>query len=320
MSLQRTASSKLLAGALAGVLAGVLTISLAAAPGRARAQGADYSKVEIQTRKLNDSTYMLVGAGGNIGLSVGEDAVFLIDDQFAPLAPKLKAAVARITNKPVQFLLNTHFHFDHTGGNEAFGKDGALIVAHDNVRRRMSSNQLIAMVGSSAKQDASPKVALPVVTVSNDIGFNINGEELRAFHVPRAHTDGDLIVHFRKGDIVHMGDTFFNGMYPFIDSSSGGTADGVVAAADRVLALAGEQTRIIPGHGPLAGKADLQAYRDMLATVTQRLKDLRRSGQTDAQIRAAKPSADFDAKFGNGFIKPEGFVQMMLDAIPRPGA
>ena len=296
--------------ALAGMLATALALG-------AQAQGQDYSQVEIQTRKLNDSTYMLVGAGGNIGLSVGEDAVFLIDDQFAPLAPKIKAAVARITNKPVQFLLNTHFHFDHTGGNEAFGKDGALIVAHDNVRRRMTSNQLIAMVGSSARQDASPKVALPVVTVSNDIGFNINGEELRAFHVPRAHTDGDLIVHFRKGDIVHMGDTFFNGMYPFIDSSSGGTADGVVAAADRVLALAGEQTRIIPGHGPLAGKADLQAYRDMLATVTQRLKDLRRSGQTDTQIRAAKPAADFDAKFGNGFIKPDGFVQMMLDAIPK---
>ncbi len=296
--------------ALTGLLATVLALGV-------QAQGQDYSKVEIQTRKLNDSTYMLVGAGGNIGLSVGDDAVFLIDDQFAPLAPKIKAAVARITAKPVQFLLNTHFHFDHTGGNEAFGKDGALIVAHDNVRRRMTSNQLIAMVGSSAKQDASPKVALPVVTVSNDISFNINGEELRAFHVPRAHTDGDLIVHFRKGDIVHMGDTFFNGMYPFIDSSSGGSADGVVAAADRVLALAGEQTRIIPGHGPLGSKADLQAYRDMLATVTQRLKDLRRSGQTDAQIRAAKPSADFDARFGNGFIKPEGFVQMMLDAIPK---
>ena len=295
---------------LAGLLAAALALG-------AQAQGADYSKVEIQTRKLNDSTYMLVGAGGNIGLSVGDDAVFLIDDQFAPLAPKIKAAVARITNKPVQFLLNTHFHFDHTGGNESFGKDGALIVAHDNVRRRMTSNQLIAMVGSSAKQDASPTVALPVVTVSNDISFNINGEEIRAFHVPRAHTDGDLIVHFRKGDIVHMGDTFFNGSYPFIDSSSGGTADGVVAAADRVLALAGEQTRIIPGHGPLGSKADLQAYRDMLAQVTQRLKDLRRSGQTDTQIRAAKPSADFDAKFGNGFIKPEGFVQMMLDAIPR---
>ncbi len=283
----------------------------------AAAQGTDFSKVEIQTQKLNDSTYMLVGAGGNIGLSVGEDAVFVIDDQFAPLAPKIKAAVARITAKPVQFLLNTHFHFDHTGGNEAFGKDGALIVAHDNVRRRMSSAQLISLVGDTSRQEASPKAALPVVTVANEISFHINGEEVHAFHVPRAHTDGDLIVHFRKGDIVHMGDVYFNGFYPFIDTSSGGTADGVIAAADRVLALSGDKTKIIPGHGPLAGKADLQAYRDLLATVTQRIKNLRRDGRSDEQIRAAKPAAEFDARYGGGFIRPEQFVQMMLGAIPK---
>lgn len=295
----------------------LLALLLAACSFTALAQGMDFSKVEIQTHKLNDTTYMLVGAGGNIGLSVGEDAVFVIDDQFAPLAPKIKAAVARITTKPVQFLLNTHFHYDHTGGNEAFGKDGALIVAHDNVRRRMSSEQLISLVGNVSRQNASPKVALPVVTVASEISFHINGDEVHAFHVPRAHTDGDLIVHFRRGDVVHMGDTFFNGSYPFIDTSSGGTADGVVAAADRVLALAGDKTRIIPGHGPLAGKADLQAYRDMLATVTQRIKDLRRSGQSDAQIRAAKPAAEFDARFGGGFIKPEQFVQMMLEAVPK---
>jgi cyclase len=281
------------------------------------AQAQDYSKVEIQTVKLSDSTYMLQGAGGNIGLCVGEDAVFLIDDQFAPLAPKIKAAVARITPKPVQFLLNTHFHFDHTGGNEVFGKDGALIVAHDNVRQRMSAKQLISLAGNSSAQEPSPKAALPVVTVASEIRFHINGEEVHAFHVPRAHTDGDLIVHFRKGDIVHMGDTFFNGLYPFIDVGSGGSAEGMLAAADRVLALAGEKTRIIPGHGPLASRADLQAMRDMLATVTQRIKDLRRSGKTDEQVRAAKPSADFDARYGGGFMKPDQFVQMMLDAVPR---
>ncbi len=280
-------------------------------------QAQDLSKVEIQTVKLNDSTYMLQGAGGNIGLCVGEDAVFLIDDQFAPLAPKIKAAVARITAKPVQFLLNTHFHYDHTGGNEAFGKDGALIVAHDNVRQRMSTKQLINLVGNVSPQEASPKAALPVVTVASEIRFHINGEEVHAFHVPRAHTDGDLIVHFRKGDIVHMGDTFFNGFYPFIDVGSGGSADGMVAAADRVLALAGEKTRIIPGHGPLASKADLQATRDLLATVAQRIRELRRSGKTDSEIRAAKPAAEFDARYGGGFIKPDQFVQMMLDAVPR---
>ena len=277
----------------------------------------DFSKVEIRAEKLSETTYMLVGAGGNIGLSVGEDAVFVIDDQFAPLAAKIKAAIARITPKPVQFVLNTHFHFDHTGGNEAFGKDGALIVAHDNVRRRMSRDQLISFVTSSSPQPASPKVALPVITVTSELTFHINGEEVHAFHVPRAHTDGDLIVHFRKSDVVHMGDVYFNGSYPFIDVSSGGSADGVVAAVDRVLALATEQTKIIPGHGPLATRADLLAYRQLLATVVQRIRDLRRAGKSDDEIRSAKPAADFDARYGNGFIKPETFVQLMLAAIAR---
>jgi cyclase len=285
--------------------------TLAALAGPALAQQ-DFSKVEIRSEKLSDTVYMLTGAGGNMGLSVGPDSVFLIDDQFAPLAPKIKAAIARISPRPVQWLLNTHFHFDHTGGNEAFGGEGAVIVAHDNVRRRMSTDQLIQLAGTSNPQKASPKVALPVVTVPGDITFHINGDEVFAFHVPRAHTDGDLIVHFRNSNVVHMGDVFFNGMYPFIDGSSGGSAAGVIAAFDRVLALAGAGTRIIPGHGPLASKADLQATRDMLATTVQRIRELRRAGKSDAEIRAAKPAAEFDAKFGGGFIKPEAFVQMML--------
>ena len=283
----------------------------------ARAQGQDFSQVEITATQLGPGTYMLTGAGGNIGLSVGEDAVFVIDDQFAPLAPKIKAAIARITNKPVQFVLNTHFHFDHSGGNEAFGKDGALIVAHDNTRKRMSSDQLISFVASSSRQPASPKVALPVVTVAGEISFHINGDEVHAFHVPRAHTDGDLIVHLRKTDVVHMGDVFFNGFYPFIDVGSGGSPEGVVAAADRVLGWAGEKTKIIPGHGPLASKADLQRYRDMLATAITRVKEARRSGKSDDEIRRATPLVDLDATWGKGFMKPEVFLQLLLAGVPR---
>ena len=294
----------------------VTTLTLAALSVAPCAQAQqDFSKVEIRAEKLNDTTYMLTGAGGNIGLSVGEDAVFIIDDQFAPLAPKIQAAIARVTPKPLQFVMNTHFHFDHTGGNEALGKAGAWIVAHDNVRKRMSSDQLMSFIG--ARQPASAKPGLPVITVAGSVSFHINGDEVHAFHVPSAHTDGDLIVHFRKSDIVHMGDVYFNGLYPFIDFGSGGTADGVIAAVDRVLALSTDKSKIIPGHGPLASKADLQAYRDLLATVTQRIKQLRRDGRSDEQIRAAKPAADFDAKYGGGFIKPEQFVQMMLGAIPR---
>lgn len=279
------------------------------------AQAQDYSQVQIKATQITATTWMLTGAGGNMGLSVGEDSVFLIDDQYAPLAPKIRAAIAAITPRPVQFVLNTHYHFDHTGGNEALGGQGALIVAHDNVRRRLSTEQLISFIG--ATQAASPKAALPVVTVPGAISFHINGDEVHAFHVPQAHTDGDLIVHFRRSDVVHMGDTFFNGFYPFIDTAAGGTAAGMVAAADRVLALATDRTRIIPGHGPLTDKATLQAHRDMIATVAQRIGEMRRAGKTDTEIIAAAPSADFDATYGKGFIKPERFIVMMLAATPR---
>lgn len=274
----------------------------------------DAAKIEIKTEKLSDTTYMLTGQGGNIGLSLGEDAVFVIDDQFAPLTPKIKEAVAALTNKPVQFVLNTHHHFDHTGGNENFGKEGALIVAHDNVRKRMSSEQLIGFLGM--KQAASPKAALPVVTFAGNVTFHINGDEVVAFHVPRAHTDGDVIIHFRNSDVIHMGDVYFNGFYPFIDSASGGTADGVIAAVDAVLAIATDRTKIIPGHGALSNKAELSTYRNLLATVTQRIKDLRMAGKTDAEIKATKPAAEFDPKYGGGFIKSGRFIDMMLGVIP----
>ena len=294
----------------------IIALTLAVCVSISHAQ--DLSQVEVRATQLTETTWMLTGAGGNIGLSVGADSVFVIDDQFAPLAPKIKAAIAKITPKPVQFVLNTHFHYDHTGGNEAFGSAGALIVAHDNVRSRMSVDQLINFTGQRQRQPASPKAALPVITVAGEISFHINNDLVHAFHVPRAHTDGDLIVHFRNSDVFHMGDVFFNGNYPFIDTGSGGTADGMVAAMDRVLALATDnKSRIIPGHGPLATKADLKAQRDMLASVTQRFKDLRKDGKTDAEITAAKPAAEFDATYGNGFIKPEQFVQMMLAAVAK---
>src|SRR5437870_920941 len=230
----------------------------------------DFSKVEIQTEKLADTVYMMTGEGGNLGVSVGEDAVFVIDDQFAPLTPKIQAAIAKLTDKPVKFVLNTHWHFDHTGGNENLGKAGALIVAHDNVRKRMSSDQFIEFMNMRTKAD--PKSAWPVVTFSTDVTFHLNGDEIYAFHAPRAHTDGDAIVFFRKSNVVHMGDTFFNQLYPFIDTSTGGTVDGVIAAVDKVLAQVNESTKIIPGHGPLGDKAQLKSYRDMLATISGRIK------------------------------------------------
>jgi len=275
----------------------------------------DFSKVEIKTEKLADTVYMMMGAGGNLGLSVGQDAVFVIDDDFAPLTPKIQAAIAAITKEPVKFLLNTHWHFDHVGGNENLGKAGALIFAHENVRKRMSAEQFIEFFGMKTKPE--PKVALPVVTFTRDLSFHINGGEVRAFHVARAHTDGDTIIHFAKSDRIHLGDTFFNKLYPFIDTSSGGTVDGVVAAADRVLRMAGDKTKIIPGHGPLATKADLKTYRDMLAKLSANIRGQIKAGKKLEEVVASKPTAEFDAVWGKGFLPPEKFVAMLYGNLTK---
>jgi len=255
---------------------------------------------------------VLFGAGGNIGLSVGADSVFVIDDQFAPLSEKIAAAIKKITDKPVQFVLNTHWHSDHTGGNENFAKGGALIIAHDNVKKRLSTEQFIEFL--RAKEAPLPKIAQPVVTFSTDVTFHINGDEVYAFHMPKAHTDGDAIIHFRKSNVIHMGDIFFNGFYPFIDTSSGGSPEGVVAAADRVLAMADDATRIIPGHGPVSNKAELKIYRDMVATVNARVKKLAQEGKKLDEIIAAKPSAEYDERWGKGFIPTGRFIEMLMSA------
>jgi cyclase len=292
----------------------VAAASAVAAP--AAAQGPDFEKVQLRTEKVGEGVWALMsGAGGNIGVSAGADGVFLVDDEWAPLTPKVKAAVAAISDRPLRFILNTHWHPDHTGGNENLGEAGVLIVAHDNVRRRMSADQFIEAFGM--KVPPSPEKALPVVTFDNAVTLHVNGDDIQAFHVPPAHTDGDAIVQFRRADVIHMGDLFLAGMYPFVDLTSGGSFEGLIAAADRALALAGEKTRIIPGHGPLATRADLRAYRDMMVTVRDRLKPLVQAGKTAAEISAAKPTADLDAKWGAGFLKPDQFVDIVARSLAR---
>ncbi len=280
----------------------------------AAAQQQDFSQVEIKAEKVAEGLYMLTGRGGNIGLSVGKNGPFVVDDQFAPLTEKILAAIKAITPDQVRFVVNTHWHFDHVGGNENLGKAGAFIVAHENVRRRMSTEQFSATF--QQKTPPSPEGALPVVTFAEGVTFHWNGDEIRVFHVPPAHTDGDSIVHFVKTDVVHMGDLFFNGMYPFIDTSSGGRVDGVIAAADRVLAAVSDKTRIIPGHGPLASKADLQTYRDTLKTLRDRIAKLKAEGKARDAVIAAKPTADYDAKWGLGFMKPEVWTGLVYDSLP----
>ena len=278
------------------------------------AQQQDFSKVEVQSEKVADGVYMLKGAGGNIGLSIGPNGSLVIDDQYAPLSDKILAMIKTLSPDPVRFIVNTHWHGDHTGGNENMAKTGAFLVAHENVRKRMGSEQFIAMFNQ--KVPASPEAALPVVTFAEGVTFHWNGDEVRAFHVAPAHTDGDTVVQFVKADVVHMGDCFFNGNFPFIDTSSGGKVDGIVAAADRVLGGVTDKTKIIPGHGPVASKADLQAYRDTVKSVRDRVAKLKAEGKTKEAAVAAKPTAEFDAKWGQGFIKPDVFVGLVYDSLP----
>jgi glyoxylase-like metal-dependent hydrolase (beta-lactamase superfamily II) len=271
------------------------------------------SKVEIETTKLAEGLHVLFGAGGNIGVSSGKDGVFLIDDQYAPMTAKIKGAVAQITDKPIRFVLNTHWHGDHTGGNENLGGAGSIIVAHENVRKRMSVEQFLEAFNE--RVPPSPAAALPVVTYADSVSFHLNGEEIHCFYLPPAHTDGDSVVHFKTANVMHMGDLFFNGLYPFIDASTGGSLEGMIAAADKVLVLANESTQIIPGHGPMARKGDLKAFRDMLAGVRDKIKPLVTAGKTLAEVQAAKPTQAFDEKWGKGFLKPEQFVEVAYAAM-----
>jgi glyoxylase-like metal-dependent hydrolase (beta-lactamase superfamily II) len=266
----------------------------------------------IQTEQVAPGIYMLIGKGGNIGASTGADGTFLIDDQYAPMTPSVIAALKAVNAPMPRFVLNTHWHGDHTGGNENLAKVGALLVAHDQVRKRMSSDQFISFVQMAVP--ASPLAALPVVTFNDTVTFYLNGDEIHGTYAPHAHTDGDVFVHFRKSNVIHAGDLFFR-YYPFIDLSSGGSLAGVIAAVDRVLALADDKTRIIPGHGPLANRADLVEYRDMLSVTSGRIRDLAKAGKTVDEVLAAAPTADYDAKWGWAFITPERYTRMIYELV-----
>ena len=272
-----------------------------------------FAKVQIETIKVADGVYMLKGQGGNIGLSTGEDGAFLVDDQFAPLSDKIKAAIAAVSDKPVRFLVNTHWHGDHTGGNENFEADGVIIVAQDNVYKRLSTESFSKMFNMT--RPARPKEALPVITFTDAVTFHVNGQDIRVQHLEHAHTDGDSVLFFTHSNVLHTGDIFFNGQYPFIDLESGGSVNGVIEAVRTLLPMIDANTKIIPGHGELSDKAGLTAYLEMLTTVRDRVQALIAKGATRDAVIAAKPSAEYDAALGNGFIKPDVFAGVFYDSL-----
>ncbi len=281
----------------------------------AAAQDQDFSKVEIRAEKLAPGVAVLFGAGGNIGLSYGTDGNVIVDDQFAPLTDKIAGAIRTLDPGPVRFVVNTHWHGDHTGGNENFGKRGAVIVAHDNVRQRMSTQQVMRAVNMTVPP--SPKGALPVLTFGNGATLHLNGDTLHLIHVPNAHTDGDTLVHWMKGDVLHMGDTFFHKVsFPFLDTRSGGSIDGLIAAANKGLSLAGANTKIIPGHGPVASRAELLAYRDMLVDIRGKVAAGLGAGQSLAQIQATTAAGRYGMP--DGFIKPDRFVEAVYNSLRSP--
>ncbi len=256
---------------------------------------------------------MLSGQGGNIGLFLGKDGTFVIDDQYAPLTDKILAAIKSVGGDTPRFLINTHFHGDHTGGNENLGNAGTLIVSHENVRKRLVNGSYIGAF--SMKSPPANDVALPVLTFSQDMHFYINNESVNAVHVPSAHTDGDSIIHFKNANVVHAGDIFFNGFYPFIDAANGGSLKGTIDAVDSILAVADAKTRIIPGHGPLADKSQLQAYRDMLAIAYARLLKLKNEGVSVEDAVIHDPLADLESQWGGGIFNGEKWIGIIYPAV-----
>jgi cyclase len=277
---------------------------LVLAAGTALAQ-TDFSKVDVKAVKVAGTVYMLTGAGGNIGASIGEDGIVIIDDQYAPLAPKIEAALRLITPKSVRFVINTHYHGDHTGGNEHFGKSGP-VVAHENVRKRLAA-------GTSARGRTTPPAAagaLPVLTFVESVTIHLNGEDIRAVHTPHGHTDGDSVIWFTKSNVVHMGDQFFLGRFPYVDRENGGTVRGLIRNVEEVLKQIPDDAKIIPGHGALSDKNGLRAFVTMLKATTAAVERGIAAGKTLEQLKSEKVLAEWDS-WGEGFIKADFWIETL---------
>jgi glyoxylase-like metal-dependent hydrolase (beta-lactamase superfamily II) len=271
----------------------------------------DFSKVEMKATKVAGNVWMLEGAGGNIGVSVGDDGLLIVDDQFAPLADKIRAALKGIADKKLHFILNTHWHGDHTGGNVAFGPE-ATIIAHDNVRKRLATEQKSTVFNSTTPP--SPKEALPVITFDQTLTVHFNGEEIRAIHYPKGHTDGDSVIFFSASNVVHLGDDFFAGRFPFVDLESGGSVEGLVKNIGELITKIPADAKLIPGHGPISTLDDLKSYHRMLQQTTEIVRGKISAGKTLDQIKTEGLPAEW-APWGTGFIKTDRWVETIYKSL-----
>jgi glyoxylase-like metal-dependent hydrolase (beta-lactamase superfamily II) len=271
----------------------------------------DFSKVQMKATKVAGNVWMLEGAGGNIGVSVGDDGLLIVDDQFAPLADKIRAALKGIADKKLHFILNTHWHGDHTGGNVAFGPE-ATIIAHDNVRKRLATEQKSTVFNSTTPP--SPKEALPVITFDQTLTVHFNGEDIRAIHYPKGHTDGDSVIFFSASNVVHLGDDFFAGRFPFVDLESGGSVEGLVKNIGELITKIPADAKLIPGHGPISTLDDLKSYHRMLQQTTEIVRCKITAGKTLDQIKTEGLPAEW-APWGSGFIKTDRWVETIYKSL-----
>jgi glyoxylase-like metal-dependent hydrolase (beta-lactamase superfamily II) len=278
------------------------------------AQDQDFSKVEIKVTKVAGSVYMLQGAGGNIGASVGDDGIVVVDDQYAPLAEKIQAALKGITDKPVRFIINTHYHHDHTGGNEFFQKQ-APIIAHDNVRKRLEEGSMAGNGGSlHVEHKPQPKGALPIITFDHDVTVHLNGEDIRALHFPAGHTDGDSVIYFPKSNVVHMGDDFVTYGFPFIDIDGGGSIDGMIDGVEGAIAKLPADVKVIPGHGPVSSLEDVRAYVKMLKDTRAVVADALKKQMNLARMKEKKV-LDPWKKYSGEFISEDAFLETLYNSL-----
>jgi len=293
------------------------TLGLLALAWLGAAQAQTEAPPPVEATHLSGPVWMLTGRGGNVAVTAGEDGVALVDDQYANMTPGILAAIGKISDRPVRFVINTHWHPDHTGGNGNLAGQGAIIVAQDNVRRRMSTEQFMAFSGDTVP--ASPEIALPTVTFSESATLHLNGEPVVARFVPRAHTDGDAIVYFTKSKVLHMGDAFWSGYYPRIDLDTGANVQGAIAAVHTGLDMCLEGTRVIAGHGPLSDCQGLADYLKMLETTTGRVKALMEQGKTLDEIIDLQPNADYDATFGKWYVTPAQYLAIIYGSLKPAG-